>query len=157
MPTWRYWIAPAVWTALIFFISTDLFSAEHTSSLLLRLMNALGLQVANFTLFHAMLRKIGHLSGYAVLGALLFRAWRATLPTRGWRGGRQPAWRAHWSLLAVANAALVAALDELHQSFVPSRTASPRDVAIDTLGALFAQYVLLVWLIGRTQRESPRP
>ena len=146
-----------MWTALIFFISTDLFSSAHTSTWMLRLMIALRLPLTHFSLIHAMLRKIGHLSGYAVLGALLFRAWRATLPARGWpeRRRTQPAWMARWSLLAVVNAAIVASLDEFHQSFVPSRTASPRDVAIDTLGALFAQYVLLVWLIGRTQR-SPR-
>jgi len=39
----------------------------------------------------------------------------------------------------VAISAAVAGLDEWHQLFVPSRTASPMDVLIDTIGAALAQ------------------
>jgi VanZ family protein len=39
-------------------------------------------------------------------------------------------------LLAWLAAGIFAASDEFHQSFVPSRTASPIDVMIDIIGAL---------------------
>ena len=44
-----------------------------------------------------------------------------------------------WSVTAVLIAIAVAAADETHQAFVPSRTASPLDVLIDTCGAVLAQ------------------
>jgi len=56
-----------------------------------------------------------HAAEYAVLGALLLRAFRARFPAL---------------LLGVA----YAASDELHQHFVRGRHASPVDVAIDTIG-----------------------
>jgi VanZ family protein len=63
------------------------------------------------------LRKCAHLTEYAILGALLFRALGRELPA---------------FLAAVA----YAATDELHQHFVHGRHASPVDVAIDTAGVL---------------------
>ena len=43
------------------------------------------------------------------------------------------------------------ALDELHQSFVPRRTAALEDLLLDTLGALAgtAAFAALWWIIGR--------
>jgi VanZ family protein len=41
----------------------------------------------------------------------------------------------------------VAIIDEIHQSFVPSRTSSARDVLLDFCGALFAQ--ILIWYAVR--------
>jgi VanZ family protein len=65
-------------------------------------------------------KKGGHLLGYALLAAALCRATRP----RGWRGA-----------LAVLGLVLLYALgDELHQSFVPGRSASLVDVGIDMLG-----------------------
>ena len=63
------------------------------------------------------LRKIAHVTEYAILGALLTRAVR--------RPG-----------LALALAVLYAASDEVHQLFVEGRHGSPLDVLIDTAGAL---------------------
>ena len=64
------------------------------------------------------LRKLAHLTEYAILGALL-----------------RP-------LLSLALAALYAASDEVHQHFVEGRHAAPLDVAIDTVGALAG---ILAW------------
>jgi VanZ family protein len=60
-------------------------------------------------------RKLGHLTEYAVLGALLARATRRELSA---------------FVLGVA----YAASDEAHQHFVPGRHATPVDVAIDAVG-----------------------
>jgi VanZ family protein len=54
------------------------------------------------------------------------------------------------------------ALDEFHQSFVPSRTASPWDSLLDTAGAATAQFVLWLWFrfrqendVGATKQVAP--
>jgi VanZ family protein len=74
------------------------------------------------------LRKLAHVTEYFVLAALFVRALRrsgvaAALP------------------LAIAAALGYAASDEWHQSFVPGRTATPRDVAIDAAGIALAVLV----------------
>jgi len=57
-----------------------------------------------------------------------------------WRALRRAAHRERrMSILFVGTwlaCAIFAATDEFHQSFVPSRTASPNDVTIDAVGAL---------------------
>jgi len=62
-----------------------------------------------------LLRKCAHVTEYAILGLLLARALERELPA---------------FLLGV----LYAATDEVHQSFVRGRHASPLDVAIDAVG-----------------------
>ncbi len=169
-PAWRYWVAPTVWIILNFIASTDLLSSDHTGSLLASLLAVLHLHVSNLALANDVLRKVGHFGAYFILGGLLFRAWRVTLPERypvtaiEGRTGRtlrawlEPLWTLRWSVLAVFIAVLAAAFDEFHQSFVPSRTATPRDVFLDTLGAIFMQLVLMLWLMGKTRpaREPNR-
>jgi VanZ family protein len=70
------------------------------------------------------LRKGAHLTEYAILGALLYRAL-----------GRES--------LALALGIAYAATDEFHQHFVRGRHASPVDVAIDAVGLAAG---MLVWL-----------
>jgi VanZ family protein len=70
-----------------------------------------------------MLRKLAHTAVYAVLTVLLFRAFRRP----GTRNTRA-------LLLAVLVAGVYACSDEWHQTFVPGREGSLRDVGIDTLG-----------------------
>jgi VanZ family protein len=70
------------------------------------------------------LRKGAHVTEYAVLGALLYRALAREAP-------------------ALAGGIAYAATDELHQHFVRGRHASPVDVAIDAVGLALG---MLVWL-----------
>jgi VanZ family protein len=82
------------------------------------------------------IRKLGHLTEYAILAMLLWRALR---------GGTR--WQMKMSILlliAWVACAIFAASDEFHQSFVPSRTASPTDVMIDTCGALAGLLTCLI-------------
>jgi VanZ family protein len=136
-------------------------SSGHTAAMLTFVLNLLHLHVRNVELLNHLLRKCGHFTAYAILGGLFFRAWRASLPEwrRSWRTDgatgermatyRERLWTLRWSALAVASAALAAAFDEWHQSFVPSRTSTPVDVGIDTLGAIFLQLVLMVMWIDK--------
>jgi VanZ family protein len=70
--------------------------------------------------------KVGHACVYGVLCWLLARA----LPPAA-----DPKW-------AVVLASLYGVSDEIHQAFVPGRSADPFDWAADTLGALAVLYLL---------------
>jgi VanZ family protein len=72
------------------------------------------------------LRKLGHLAEYAVLGALLLRATDRTA-------------------LAVALGSLYAATDEVHQAFVDGRHGSPLDWALDTVGVAVGVALYTRW------------
>jgi len=52
--------------------------------------------------------------------------------------------------------ALVACLDEWHQSFLPSRTGNLHDVLLDSTAALIAQVVLFLILRRGGLRSSPQ-
>jgi VanZ family protein len=78
---------------------------------------------------HFLFRKAVHVLAYGLLGALDFRA------VRGARNG----WKLTWSIAAVSLALSIAALDEWHQSMIPTRTGTVSDVALDTAAATLAQ------------------
>ncbi|HZE28082.1 MAG TPA: VanZ family protein [Terriglobales bacterium] len=146
---WKTWIPALLWLGLIVIESTGRFSSENTGRFLYPLLHWLiGVDPFGFLTWHFFLRKIGHVVGYAVLSILLFRAWRATIPALG---------RAHWSIvwarIAFFMTALVACLDEWHQSFLPSRTGSIHDVLLDSTAALAAQILLFILLRGRRKAK----
>ncbi len=53
----------------------------------------------------------------------------------------------HWFLSALLLVAVFALVDEYHQSFVPSRTASVYDSLIDTSGGLAALILMRRWTV----------
>ena len=126
---------------LIFFMSTDAGSAEHTSRILEPLLRWFVPDISQHAIewAHFIVRKGGHLSEYCMLAMLV---WRALM--QGATSGA--AKRAGWAL---AISATYAALDEFHQSFVSTRTASAKDVLIDSSGALIALLLILWWHRGR--------
>ena len=133
----RYWLPPLLWTCVILLASSDAFSAANSGPLLQTIVTTIlghALPEDQFHVLHFVLRKASHLTEYAILGALLFRALRAD-------GQR---WNVRWSAAAVAIAAAVASVDELHQTFVPSRTGAFSDVLLDTAGATLAQILIRV-------------
>jgi VanZ family protein len=138
---------PAIfWMGLIFLGSTDMLSAEHTSRFLVPFLRWLDPQIsiAMLATIQLGIRKLGHLTEYAILAMLLWRALR---------GGTR--WQMKMSILFVVAAlgcAIFAASDEFHQSFVPSRTSSPIDVIIDISGALIALAICLMLATRRLQK-----
>jgi len=132
----KYWLPVLIWLGFIFLGSTDLMSAEHTSRFLIPFLLWLRPDFSPEALaqVHFVLRKLGHVTEYAILAMLLWRALRReTDPKRRailrLRSG-QTLFLSVWVLCAI-----FAATDEYHQSFVASRTAAIGDVLIDTCGA----------------------
>lgn len=140
----KVWLPSAVWLAIIALESTNLGSSEHTSRLLYPVFRFLfGIDPAHFAVWNALIRKTGHFVGYFILSVLLFRSWRATFPRLSTR------WCLQWATVAFVSTALAAALDEWHQSFLPSRTGTFRDFALDSSAALAAQVVFFLFLKRR--------
>ncbi len=137
----RAWWPAIVWIGLITFESTDFCSSENTGSMLYTLLTRLFGQINlyDFLIFHHYLRKTGHVVGYGMLSLLLLRGWRATL-------GRDDAWLLRTALLSWVGTAFVAAMDEWHQSFIPSRTGTVWDVALDSVAGLAFLLVAHFWL-----------
>ena len=122
---------------MIVLFSTDTFSANHTGSLLLRLVHIFrpDVTLADLYVLHVFIRKGAHFSVYGFLSFLSFRSWRVTLP-------RRSPWTFTWSGLALLLTLAAASYDEFHQIFVPSRTASGYDVLLDMVGAVFVQTLI---------------
>ncbi len=139
------WIPSAIWLTVIAVESTNLGSAEHTGRILHPILHFLfEMDRARFAVWHALLRKTGHIVGYFTLSVLLFRSWRATFPRLSTR------WCLQWATVALLSTSLVAMLDEWHQSFLPSRTGTFRDAILDGTAGLLAQIALFAIL--RKQR-----
>lgn len=132
-----YWLPPILWATIILLASSDAFSGAHTAGVLGRILAWLtghrvmpsAVDTMNFTL-----RKTSHLMEYGILGALIFRALR---------GGRT-SWDWRWAIGAIALVACVASIDEIHQSFIPSRTGTWHDVILDMAGAAVVQILIRV-------------
>ncbi len=146
VPTWlRTWWPAILWAGFIFLMSTDTFSAQHTGSIIEPILRWLFPSITRdqFDFIHHVIRKSAHFTEYFIFCLLIYRGVRGT--RRGWH------WS--WGLTALAIAAGYSALDEIHQAFVASRTASPYDSLLDSVGAFFAVATLYLWL--RLRRPAP--
>jgi len=84
-------------------------------------------------------RKSAHMTEYAVLALLIWRALRKPA-----HADRRP-WRWKEMGMGFGLAVLFAMSDEIHQTFVPSREGRVLDVLIDALGALLGLLALRAW------------
>ena len=144
----KYWLPVLIWLAIIFVGSTDVLSAEQTSRFLVPFLRWLKPEISDETLaqIHLFVRKLGHVSEYAILAMLL---WRALRCGANLRMKMSILFFAAWIVCA-----LFAASDELHQSFVPSRTPSLHDVIIDICGALLGLVICWVVVARKANRQS---
>ena len=102
-------IAPVVLMGAIFYLSAQPSSGEHPW-------------------WEIIVRKLGHVSGYALLTTLWWWALRGAV--------RRPL------LLAVCIALAYACTDEYHQTFIRGRTGTPVDVGVDAIGMALATWVI---------------
>ena len=106
------WLPVIVWAAVIFAFSA---------------IPSLGTDLG---VWDTILRKCAHMTEYAILAILLFRALGSELP-------------------AFLSGLAYAITDEIHQHFVSGRHASPIDVAIDAAGLLLGLLALRLWTPSR--------
>ena len=143
----RQWALPIVWAAVIWTFSTQWFSAQDTSTWILPVLQWLLPHASHRTLWllHKGIRKLAHVTEYMIFSLILLRGVR----------GERKGWQLNWALAALAIAAGYAALDELHQMFVPGRGPAIRDVLIDATGAALGQVV--AWLWSRRTEKALAP
>ncbi len=84
-----------------------------------------GTDLPTFGFMDLFVKKGGHMLGYGLLAAAYLRGLTGTA-----KAGRRTV------LLAIIMAAIYAATDEFHQSFIPGRSPSAGDVGVDTIGAI---------------------
>lgn len=122
------WLPVLLWGSVIFVMSTSTFSAFNTSRLIEPIILWLfpTASVGTLAVVHALIRKSAHFVEYGVLFWLLLRGPMAKRP-----------------YTALALCIVYALLDEGHQMFVPGRTPSLYDVALDSTGALFSRFLSL--------------
>lgn len=112
----RAWLPVAAYMALIFYFS----SLPHPEE-----------ELPKF-LFEALGDKLLHMIEFAVLGVLCYRAFRRAAG---------PFAAGYAVVFAIVTASLYGATDELHQAFVPFRTATWLDWMADTAGGMVGAVV----------------
>jgi VanZ family protein len=90
--------------------------------------------------------KVLHFMGYALLGALFLRAFYSTSINRRLK---------LIFMLSILLSGLYGISDEIHQYFVPSRSADVMDVAADFVGAAWGVFLYMCFSIKHAAR-SPR-
>lgn len=142
----KYYVGPILWMGLIFFFSTDAGSMVHTNSLFVPVIKFFSPDISRKNLVTTLIviRKIAHVVEYTILSLL----WLYAL-----QKGR-PGWSRRAALGALLISIAYASMDEFHQSFVASRSASILDVGFDSFGALLGQ---MIWGFSHTSVLSTIP
>jgi len=137
----RYWqiIFPIIIMIIIWSFSSQ--NGEESDSVSLAFAAKLGLS-------NGVVRKIAHFIIYSALGASLVNFFRSLKPKRF------PNWKP--VLVSLVIATVFSTFDEYHQSFIPGRDSNPRDIIIDTLGAIagFCIFIAIFCLIKRKKAEK---
>ncbi|MEE0845769.1 MAG: VanZ family protein [Eggerthellaceae bacterium] len=125
------WLLVLAWAVFIFFMSSNtgdaLGDGDGLVSLIFQWLH--GIQAGVLPSDVDVVSPAAHFCEYAIFGALWMNAWRTRVATP---------W-AVWA--AVVCASLYGISDEIHQIFVPGRTADPVDWLVDTCGAALGAFV----------------
>ncbi|MEP6788195.1 MAG: VanZ family protein [Acidobacteriota bacterium] len=134
-----------LWIGVIFFLSSNNGSMTETSSIIEPILRFLfpNSPAETIQFYHGYMRKGAHLTEYAILAFLAFRAFsissgRVLLTLR--------------YILPLVLVAAIACLDEFNQSFEASRTSSGWDVLLDIAGG--SAMIFVLWLIKRTRSNA---
>lgn len=133
----------------IFIVSSDLGSADHTRPVLASIVRRFLPWLASRMDSHMIditdfiIRKIAHVTEYAVLSLLVSRSLDVTHQSHITQ-----------RIICVGVTSLYALSDEVHQSFVPSRGATYIDVLWDTLGATLGTTLLSLVQRSRHRKQS---
>lgn len=135
--TRRRWLtayAPLIiWTVFTLGLGSGAASMNETSRFIRPLLEFLfpSADADTLYMYHAIIRKMAHLFQYGVLGLLAIRAFASAK---------------YRVTLALLFAVLVATIDEVNQSFDPTRTSTVRDVVLDVFGSVAALVIYILWV-----------
>jgi len=152
-----YWVLVVVWMAVIFSASSDRMSFQHSSRIIGPIVHWLWPSLSEAGVHNIVMgvRKGAHLTEYAILALLVWRALRATEklrePESESGAGDSGGWPWRRAAQSVVIVLLYASSDEFHQLFVPSRQASILDVLLDTTGGVLG--LIFLWGIGRWRKR----
>ena len=158
-----------VWLGVIRMESTDTASAANTTVVLYKVIAVIAphVQPSLVQQLDEVLRKSGHFLGYGILSVLVFLALRNTnrdrvrpLLCRTWGTYLSDLWRAEWVLIGMLATVVTASFDEIHQTFIPSRTGRWQDVVLDTIGGAALQlvvYLLSARVLKQRQGTASQP
>jgi VanZ family protein len=138
-----------IWMGVIFIASTPSGSADNTRPIVNSILRQFFPDIIRYMTAEQIdqmdwiIRKGAHVTEYAILALLAYRAFRLGRP------GYQYSYPA-WTLII---GTLYAASDEYHQSFFPSRGASVIDVLIDMLGVAVGIALSLWGHCGELQKQ----
>ena len=124
----HYWLPVIGWMTLIFIVSD-----QHQ------------LPLYPTGMIDLLLKKLGHLTEYAILAVLIQRAL-----AQEWACSSV-------SVLACLLSIVYALSDEYHQLFVPGRNGNLWDVGVDTLGAVIGLVLYARWRVWRRSRNHDLP
>jgi VanZ family protein len=136
------WIPVVLWCLVIFcFSEFSLFTGENTKRMLEAVLSYLPFGADGddtSSPLNFIIRKLSHLTEFGILAVLV---WRALEPKRR-------AYVGAWLFATV-----YAVTDEWHQSFEQGRTATPKDVAIDSCGALIALLCVRLYMYWKRKKN----
>ena len=148
-PQRRRWLtayAPLViWIFVVLGLGSGIGSMKETSRIIRPLLEFLfpSASPETLTFYHGYIRKLAHLTEYAVLAFLAIRALSATTIVK---------LREYRFTIAILLVLVVASLDEFHQSFETSRTSAVWDVVLDVIGGSMAATFL--YFLHRRKSKS---
>lgn len=134
---WRF-IPLVLWVGVILFSSTGNASMSRTSRFLRPLLELFFSSENTIHWANVIIRKIAHLTNYSILAGFASFAFLGS--------SIQPL-RNHWFRSSLILVFLTASLDEIHQSFDPSRIGSASDVLLDCIGGI-AMLIFVRYLIS---------
>ena len=136
----EYWIPIIAWLLMMFLFSTDMMSSSETSRFIVPALKFLfpDLTPSGISFWHGVIRKLAHVAEYFILATVVYRALKFERPSL-----------IDANLRTIVFVALAALLDEFHQSFVPSRTATIMDVGYDCLGGIWALWMITAYEFRR--------
>ena len=139
--------APLVlWIGFVLFLSTGQASMSNTSRFIRPFLEFIFPNTPSelIDVYHGYIRKLAHLTEYAILAFWAFRAFKNSSYT---------ILRRFWFVCAFILAFLIASIDETNQSYIASRTGSIYDVLLDATGGLMM--IILCYILYFKKNIAP--
>lgn len=137
------WLLVIAWMAVIFIFSSQPGDvSDENSKFVMYIFNLIGLDLNSFfgDLANFIVRKGAHFTEYFILYMFLYNALKESFSFK------------KALIFSIIGVFLYASSDEYHQSFVPGRGPSFRDVLVDTSGGILA--MILASIFYHFQKKS---